>query len=360
MHKSIIKIFLCINSLCVLHGYYFYNPNNNFGSDGYFNPVNAIVNGSYDILRHGSWGNRDIINYDYAMSNKIVYYNISNPTNHIKKFGTKKFIELEIFNLTLDPDKGQFVPNIASHVIGNGMLYVKMEEWYDHHNYKHPKLLSVLSTTFYQYMNEIIEHFGEDTHVSVDPIADILIFNPLGILLFSFDPVKNFFSKTFPIYDWSSQPIFMLNNNHLENTGQNYMVRRAYKENQRIQPFIYYGIHAIFGLSYQAYDNKSLSIGAGGVVRGTEGSFIDNEIKHLTPFIDGTIGFFIDKNNSLLVSTIITGPEIYNIELNIYPNTIKINNFSPGIFCAYREVEGFMMGLSLQYLPTGLGLFSGI
>ena len=319
-----------------------------------------MINGSFDILRHGSWGNRDIINYNYGTSNKIVYYNISNATNHIKKFGTKRFVELEVFNLSFDPDKGQYIPNITSHVIGNGMLYVKMEEWYDHHNYKHPRLLSALSTTFYQYMNEIVEHFGERNHISVDPIADILIFNPLGILLFSFDPVKNFFSQTFPIYDWSSQPVFMLNNNHLENTGQNYLVRRPFKYNQTIQPFIYYGIHAIFGLSYKTRDNKNLSIGAGTLVRGTEGNYINNEIKLLTPLMDGTLGFFIDKNNSLLVSTIITGPEVFNVELNIYPNTLKVNNFSPGIFCAYREVEGFMMGLSLQYLPAGFGLTSSL
>ena len=137
---------------------YYYNPNNDFGSDHYFHPINTVINGSYDILRNGTLGSNNVFDIPYLSSNDNIIYNITNPVDQVEKFGVDKFVELEIFNLSFDPRKGHFLPNIANHVIGNGMLYVKLEEWYAHHQFPHPKFMALGTTTFYQYMNEIVEH----------------------------------------------------------------------------------------------------------------------------------------------------------------------------------------------------------
>ena len=64
--RSILNLGLIFLLICNLNAkeseFYFYKPSNVFGSDTYFNPVNVVLNGSYDILRNGSLynGNKDI------------------------------------------------------------------------------------------------------------------------------------------------------------------------------------------------------------------------------------------------------------------------------------------------------------
>ena len=292
-------------------------------------------------------------------SAKNIWENITHPIENVKKFGFDKFIELEIFNLSFNPRKGHFLPNIANHVLGNGMLYVKMEEWFHHNNYNYPRLMSFTSTTIYQVMNEVVEHPSGRRYVNVDSISDLLIFNPIGFFLFSFDNVKNIFSKTMPIQDWSLQPMYNPLTHESENTGQNYIMHFPFLSNKKIQPFIYWGIHGLAGGSYKLENNHTLSIGIGRVVnrirseiRNTD--FLENMI-FFTPDMDGAISIFLSKNNSLLISTMITGPRFYNAKINVYPGFIKLGKFSPGFYCSIGESEGIVLGISFSKFPFGFG-----
>ena len=220
MKSSYLLLSIVLVSISFCNKNFYFNPENDWGSDSYFNPINAIINGSYDILRNGNMGSKNFPDLPYLGSNDNIVYNITNPIDNIKKFGVKNFIELEIFNLSLDPKKGHFLPNIANHVIGNGMLNVKLKEWYKYHKYPYPSLMAISTTTFYQYMNEIVEHHAGTRYVNVDSISDLLIFNPLGLILFNFDFTNKLFTEITPVYDWSLQPIINPTNASLENAGQ--------------------------------------------------------------------------------------------------------------------------------------------
>ena len=363
MKKLIVKIFVISSLLYGSNNYYFYNPQIDNGSEKFFHPINTILNGSYDILRNGSVKSKDITDIPYRKSSETIWFNITHPIENINKFGVNKFIELEIFNLSFDPKKGQFLPNIANHILGNGMLYVKMEEWYHYRKFQHPRLLSIGTTTFYQIMNELVEHrsvpIDGQRYVLVDSISDLLIFNPLGIILFSFDNVKKFFSKTLPIQDWSLQPIYDPLTFKLENTGQNYIMHFPMLGTEQIQPFVYWGIHGLAGMTYKMKSNQYLSIGVGRVVNRIRSEIRETDylekIIFFTPDMDGTASIFLSKNNSLLMSAMVTGPRFYNAQINIYPGIIKIGRFSPGFYCAFGESEGLVLGLSFDKLPFGLG-----
>ena len=336
-----------------------HNPDINWGSEQFFHPVNTTLNGSYDILRNGTLESKNIKNISYRNSLENIYYNITNPLKNIKSFGVNKFIELEIFNLSFNPAKGHFLPNIANHVLGNGMLYVKLEEWFHYNQYNNPKIMSMLTTTFYQVMNEVVEHPTGEKYINVDSIADLLIFNPIGILLFNFESVKKYFSYTAPIQDWSLQPMYNPFTNELENTGQNYIMHLPVLKSNRIKPFIYWGIHGIAGLSYTKRNNQLISIGLGRVVNRIHGeiretSYLENTI-FFTPDMDGSFSVFLSDKKSLLMSAMITGPRFYNLQINIYPGIIKLGGFSPGFYCAIGESEGLVIGLSFNSVPFGLG-----
>ncbi|NUM80942.1 hypothetical protein HUU42_09065 [bacterium] len=345
-------LFLAVISLqAQQNDYYFYKPENNFGSDLFFNPGSLILNGSYDILRNGAHS-KDISDIAYRDGIKGVWKNISHPIKHINRYGWGNFWEREFFNFTLKPKSMQFAPNLMNHTIGNGMQYVKLAEWYDYHQVPFPYVWSFLTTTTYQFMNEVNEN-GAYQGTNVDPISDMLIFNPLGFLLFSSHRVRYFFSHTLPLYDWSLQPVYNPSNHYMENAGQQFAIKKPFTSESRYGAFIYWGIHALGGLTYTPDRLHSFSVGAGVVVnklnvRGTE------QARYITPNLDGAIGFFYDKNHSLMTSLILQGPKYYTAQLNVYPAVIRPKRFAPGLYTSYDESRRFVFGLTLAYLPAGL------
>ena len=153
-----------------------------------------------------------------------------------------------------------------------------------------------------QVMNEVIEHPSGRRYINVDSISDLLIFNPLGILLFSFDNMRYFFSNTIPIQDWSHQSMYNPWNHTLENTGQNYIMHFPFLGNNRIRPFVYWGIHGLAGCSYNMQNKKTISVGLGRVVNRIrneirETDYLENTI-FFTPDMDGALSIFLSKEGS--------------------------------------------------------------
>jgi hypothetical protein len=349
----IIALLCVINVTAQEKEYFFYNPKNNFGSDALFNPLSVLVNGSYDVLRNGSHS-KNVFDQYYSEGFKNVFWNLGRPLKTISDYGWDRFIELEIGNLEFNSNKANFVPNFADHTIGNGMLYAKLKEWYDYHQYPAPWLWSFITTNAYQLMNEAIEN-GRHDGPNIDLVADVYIFNMLGFVLFEFDFINRFFSETLPMYDWSLQPMFSLNNTSLENTGQQYVVRKQLPYLDNWSGFVFWGLNGIAGLSYSSDKINNYSLGVGQVTNKIN-SNIRGSLRFLTPDIDGAIAFFYDRNNSLLLSVLMTGPKVPNIRVNIYPGLIKIGSLTPGLFIGLGEWDKFVFGINLYHqLPFGLG-----
>jgi len=331
--------------------FYYFRPENNFGSDAKFNPATYIINGGFDILRNGGH-TKDIRNLHISDGFDNVMDNILHPGKHIKKFGWDNFLEREILNLTLNKTKAQFVPNISNHVFGNGMLYVKLTEYYRYHGIKYPVFSSIVTTTFYQILNESVEN-GNYRGTNVDPISDLLIFNPIGIIFFSFESVKRLFSETFSMNDWPLQPILNPENRFLENTGQQYVMKYRFPKYETWGCFLYWGLNGIGGITYNYEDGRAVSVGLGTYVNKLHEKTL-NGGRFLTPGTDGALGIFYDKNNSLLASAIFTAPRLYNVRINVYPGFCHFRNFSPGFFVGAGEWDKFIFGISCNVLPVGL------
>jgi hypothetical protein len=338
-------------SLAQIQQYYYYHPENDFGSDLFFNPSTLIMNGSFDILRNGGH-TKNIFDQHYQDGIENVFRNISDPLTHIKKFGWNNFLTKEVFPVTADFDDAHYFPNYVTHIIGNGMLYVKTAEWYDYHEYPKPFLLSFFTTTFYQFLNESVEN-GRFKGTNVDPIADLLIFNPLGFLVFSSEYVKEFFSSTVPLYDWSLQPLYNPFNNNLENAGQQYFLHIKNPWGNKLSGFFYWGICGIMGLTMHSENGHNYSLGVGRIVNKLKEKRL-NGSRFLTPDMDGALSFFYDKNHSLLLSVIISGPRMYNCRINIYPGFIDMDWFKPGFYIAYGEWDNFLFGISFANFPFGI------
>ena len=232
------------------------------------------------------------------------------------------------------------------------MIYAKMGEWYDHHGIKYPYLVSIFTTFFFQYLNESIENESFNK-TNVDPIADLLIFNPIGYLLFSFNGIKYFFSRTLYLNDWSLQPLYNPQNHHIENAGEQFLIRYKLPFAKNYSTFFYWGICGIFGVSYHYKSEHNFSLGIGNIVNKLRENIIPNS-RIMTPDMDGALGIFYDRNNSLMTSIIVTGPRFYNVRMNIYPGFLKLGPVVPGMYLAFGEWDKFIIGVTCAKIPFGL------
>ncbi len=119
--------------------YNFYNPDINYGSESIFNPVSLFINGSFDILRNVGH-TKNVFDQPYETGFNNVIDNIFNPIDNIRNYGVKNFVNCKIFNLRINKNESKFLPNIGLHLIGNGMQYRKLAEWYDYHKFPTPKM----------------------------------------------------------------------------------------------------------------------------------------------------------------------------------------------------------------------------
>ncbi len=326
---------------------YFFYSGKKYGSQSLFNPVNLVLNGSYDIIQLQNH-DRNIWGFPYAESSRNVFNNLLNPFKQISEYGWGKFFTSEIFPLNLKTKGAQWWPNYQLHLIGGGMTYAAMTEWYSYHHFPNPKLFSLATMAVYHLLNEIVEN-GKYQGPNVDPIADIYVFDIGGIILFSFDNVKKFFSEKLNLTDWSLQPSFLLRNGFLHNNGQYFSIKYKIPFVNDWYLFYYFGMNGLTGLSYKFVDGKSISVGFGlrakKIITSKSGARVD--------YLKTTwnIGLFYDINNSLMSSLFLSGLTDYRVQLNIYPGLLKIGSFSPGIWCVYQTNGNILFGINTIWTP---------
>ena len=186
---------------------------------------------------------------------------LGDPFNTISDYGWSHFLRSEFFPISFTKNNMQWIPNYQQHLIGGGMLYTKMKEWYQMHNYPAPWLLSSITLMAQHFFNEVMET-GPSEVVSVDEISDIYIFDLGGIALFSFDAVNEFFRDKLNLADWSLQAAITLPNGRV-NAGQYFSMKWKLPFSDDYCLFYRYGMGALFGLSKKVQPEDNFSVGVG-------------------------------------------------------------------------------------------------
>jgi len=323
--------------------YYFYT-NKEYGSEALFNPLSLILNGAYDVTQLQSVSNR-IYDPNFSRKARTVFKNLGNPFESIKQYGTSKFFQGEFLPLKWDKGNMQWIPNYQQHLIGGGMLYVAMKEWYEQHNFAVPWLFSSVTLMTQHLFNEIYET-GDYEGWSVDEVSDIYIFDLGGIILFSFDSVSEFFSKELNLSDWSLQSTVTLPNGRV-NAGQYFSIKWKFPFSNDYSLFYRYGMGAILGLSKKMNDEENFSAGIGFKTK----HLVDvGKNRQRTIETSWHAGIFYDRNNSLLASIVMSGVKEYFCMIDIYPGIINAGGFSPGIWSVIGRDGNVMVGLTTTYI----------
>jgi hypothetical protein len=361
MKNILLKKIFIVLSICLVGGtvlfaqenkYIFYRPFD-YGSEAMFNPITVLMNGGLDVLQSYNKSTRadDILWNTGATS---VWRSTTSPAYYVSHYGGwNKFLTQEVIPTSLDIDKAQWVPNYTIHLLCGGMEYRKLSEWYDYHGYPLPFILGAVTTMSYHFINELIEN-GPYIHGNTDAIADYDIFDPLGIVLFSFYGVAEYFSSKFGLNDWSPQPSISFKPLSFRNFGHNFVMRYPITESKKTSAFLYLGKSTLLGLSMKTNNENALSFGAGA----TQTGICKVDQIYNTIYVGAACGLFYDRNNSLLASLLISAFNLERFRLNIYPGLFTQSPFSPGFFLTIGEGRTYSAGITMQYSPFGFGLYT--
>ncbi len=327
------------------HGY-------DYGSEYATNPLSLIVIGGYSIFQVGNNSKRpEDVPYRGGWNN--VWMNITHPAREIGKFGWWKFISTEIIPTSLHPKSAQYIPNYQDHLIGSGMQYRAMCEWFESRKFPAKRMFAFSTMAAFHFLNEVVEN---DAYrgTNVDPIADLLVFDPLGMLLFESDRVSRFFSEKLNLRDWSTLPAYDPVHRTIENNSDNYSIKVRIPGSKKWSLFYNFGLNGSPGLSYTREDGSCFS-GALGVIA-KERKKVDPESDNyfLTADMIWNAGFFYDKNGSLMASLLFSGSRAYKAKLNVFPGVLKVAGISPGFFLAVGQENEVILGAFIVPFPLGL------
>jgi len=329
---------------------YFYQPNT-IGSQSKYNPGDFFINGGYGVWQFSP--NRKIFDVPYVAAWRNTWECMRHPMYAIQQFGFKEWLTSEVIPTSFELKHGQFFPNYFLHGIGAGMQSRKMEEWYRYQNVPYPRVWSIATMFCEHFFEEMIED-GGGRGLNEDPVSDMYIFNPMGVLLFLNDDICRFFSNTMHLNEWSLQPSLNLLNGNLENMGQFYVSKVSLNKDDSWGLIAYFGMQELLGITRTFEGGRSLSITGGVIVNSLATTDISSSQKAYTANLRWSAGVFYDIKNSLLTSLVITGAEHNRFRLNVYPGMFRIGAFSPGIFI--DNTGEWAAGVSVRYCPLGVGI----
>ncbi|HVO74031.1 MAG TPA: hypothetical protein VMT35_08415 [Ignavibacteriaceae bacterium] len=348
MIKTIIAALILFSSAVLPQQKYFYDGKS-YGSEAIFNPLTLIINGGFDIFQLYETSNK-LNDHDYYTLYRVVMRSLGHPARSMKAFGFNHILRTELLPISFTRNKMQWIPNYQNHLIGGGMDYAKMKEWYESYGTPVPWLFSSVTVMLQHLLNEMMES-GPDELYSMDEIVDIYVFDLGGIILFSFDNIQRFFSGTLNLNDWSLQPAYLFPEGRLH-AGQYFVMKWKFPFEQKWGLFFRYGLGGVFGLTESMNNEDNLSFGIG--FRTKHLVDLSTVRRERTIETGWQAGLFWDKNNSLMASLVMSGIREAFIMADIYPGIIHLGDFSPGLWTQIGRDGHASIGVATKW-AIGLG-----
>ena len=336
-----------------LRGSIFYRPDLNFGSVSLMGPLNVLFNRGFSQL-HFRGQPRDIRDVQWGNGFRAVADGLTHPRTAIERAGGWGTWLKREFLPTGRVWEWAWTANYGGHILAGGITSRYLEEWFVAHGVPAPAFSSAVYLMGTMIVNEAIEH--PDGTGSGSGVADMLIFDPLGILLFRIGGLARFFQEELRASDWSPQVAVALPGIRVQNVGQiiAYKVRLPFLDRTRL--LLTLGQQGLGGLTYRF--DSGLSLGVAGGIDG-DLRIVDPETgqESIEPRPAGAL--YVDRDDSLLASVVL-GYNAHNfIGVNVYPGVLPGRFASLGLWATVTQSREFAFGLSSRSilgLGTGLNL----
>jgi hypothetical protein len=334
---------------------YFYKGYD-YGTQSLYGPIYAMVSRGFDTLQLRS--SRTMV---VSMTDtRNVLDNVADPLTAIRydgESGWGTFLETEIFPFSYGKNTARWIPNYGLHLLGGGQTYAWLREWFLAHDAPEAAatIFSIASLFTAALINESIENKGVVGY-NTDAIADLYVFDVGGVILFSFEAVRKFFSKTLILSDWSLQPAITFPRGDLHNVGSYYSLKVPVPFVDRLRLFVYGGIATMGGLSYKLDDEYSVSAAAGGRTSSFENSGGSTHVENVVQFRPAG-ALFLDRNESLLAMVQLSDVVDYFFTVNVYPNAFFHTEPGLGTWTVIGKDGRWLAGLSFTHaFGVGFGL----
>jgi len=320
-----------------------------WGTDAQFNPVSMVLNEGWDITQMENRENR-IESLNGADAFARLGRTMSHPAASIRVEGTGKFFTTEIVPTSFQAEKAQWIPNYQLHLIGGGMVNVKLEQWYRDNGYAAPKLLAFATSASAWVLNETSEISTSASDYSTDPVADLLFFDLGGVLLFQSDAVRGFFSSQVEAMNWPLQPGIDPRDGRILNAGQYYALKIPLPYTRDWKLFYHMGLGNIAGLTRQVGAGHSISVGAGAYAR----RIVHLDSTRNSASLSPKLGIFWDHDNSLWASMFYNSQSIQRFSIELYPTPWTSWPVPLGFWGTFGGAHGLGFGVTAS-LGIGVG-----
>ena len=320
-----------------------------YGSERTVHPLTSILNNGYDQIRTGP--TREIFEWDYDKGITGVWQSTIHAQRLVREYGTRNWIRYELLPLSLKAGGGgQWVPNYQLHLFGGGVTYVRLIGYFEQHGWRYPRVAAGVTSMAGHVVNEMLENTGQPSG-SIDAMTDLLIFDPLSIILWNSDRVQRFIGERVEITEWSGQPSLTFPGETLENTFQTTMVRVRLPRTKNWRAFTTMGGSYVGGVSRRSGEDLWYSLGFGWDARSNP--IVDPVTGRRTVELVPNAAFFVDRQGSLLLSVVKGSGLDGGVVLNVYPGITRSKNM-PGLWAHYlKDNRGVRLGITS---PWGIGI----
>lgn len=286
-----------------------------YGSDSLYDPFGNFLSYSLDPLQvPDSFGTDNFNdNLDAVLSH------LAHPKRAIDNDGGfNRFFNREIFPIDSESsdESWAILPNYGLHLLGGGMAFRKDLEYFRAHDVDNAMLYSVALAMTAELIQEVFE---QKTTKQSDAIADFYIFRPIGIWLFADDDFAKYVMETLDPAIWPYLQAFDASEDRFINTGISYMYRPPAREFLNSRLFIFTGLNNQIGLSHRIDKTDWFSWGVGFSTQRIDFS-LDRQAE-----IDTSLGFFYDRNKSLLWSLVFNDTGGMNYRFNLFPTNKNLS-----------------------------------
>ena len=333
----------------------FYRPDIDYGSASVRGPVGIVMNRGLSNLFYGP-EEREIFSLNWGDRFDNVGLVLRTPLQSIEDVGGwGEFIRREFLVPSRSIWEWSSTSNYAGHVVAGGLSYRYLREWME---YRGVPLSGVAAATLVLGANVVNEAIEWPRNVTgrANSMADMYVFEPLGVLLMSHDGIARFFTETLRAADWSPQVSLTLPSGRVQNVSQvmSYKVPLPWVGEWR--GLVTLGLLAQVGITHPV-GQEGLSLGATFGYNG-RGRVVD-PITGLERWETALAsGLFLDRNNSLLASMIVSETGYERVQFNVFPGLLpgEIGR-RLGLWATYREDDGWSIGIATR---RTLGLGTGI
>jgi hypothetical protein len=332
----------------------YFNADRGFGTDVYAGPFDALLNKGFAVAQ---WEdrNRAIFRHDYGWAE--VSASLTRPGAVVARRGGWGEV-LKVHALPFYKGgyrEPQWISNYFGHVFEGGLVHRRLIEWNRARGVPFPVVTAAAVTYASSIVNEAYETPPRTDGVPAggNPgiVTDLLIFDPLGILLFSFDGVARLAHRT-GVELWPSQGSLVLNDGTIHNNGESFVFKVPLPFTDH-RLFLRGGIGIEAGLSLGLRDALDLSIAVG------QQSFarrIIAETELEEADFDWSGSVWLDRDGALLAGATFDRRTDRRVALNVYPGWIRPGGLNLGGWLLVDSNGRPYIGITGNTLGLGAGI----